>query len=119
MTGFRGRLRSQALLDLTAKPTLMSAKDLFCEPPYAATIALAERAQAQGAEVIRYDSLRCQQLQQRNGQTCYAALNAHAFEGNGLQAGSERNFAFQVHDQGVDVLATTGPERIALPIPPN
>lgn len=117
MTGFRGRLRSRTLLDLNAVPSLLPEQDLFCEPPYAPTIALAEQAQAAGAQVIRYTSLRCRQLQQRDGQTCYAALSAQAFEGNGVLAGSERNFALHVHASGVDALATTGPERIALRIP--
>ena len=117
MTGFRGRLRSKALFDLNTEPPPAPATELFCEPPYAATIALAERAEADGAQVIRYTSLRCRQLQQRDGQTCYAVLAAKAFEGSGVLAGSERNFALHVHAAGIDVLATTGPERIALTIP--
>ena len=119
MTGFRGRLRSKALLDLTTTPPLLPAEQLFCEPPYAPTIALAKKAQAAGAQLIRYTSLRCRQLQQRDQQTCYAALSPKAFEGDGVLAGSERNFALHVQAGGVDVLATTGPERIALNMPPG
>lgn len=119
MTGFRGRVRCKRLFDTSEPGQQIDAHNLFCEPPYGPTIALAEQAQAAGAQAIRYTSLRCRQLQQRDRQTCYAVLTPGAFESDGVQAGSERNFALHVSARGVDVLATTGPERIALRIPPN
>lgn len=114
LTAIRGRINTRALLDLTAAPLANRRRQWLEEPPYPETIKLAADAVAQGAQVIRYESLRVLQLHHRENALCYAVLSPHAFSGDGIVRGSERNFALYLHAGGADVMASTGPERFSL-----
>lgn len=116
LTAIRGRINTQALVDLTAPPLNADRAKWLENPPYPQTTALGAAAAKAGVQVIRYESLRALQLLDRAGCACYAVLAPAAFAGNGIEAKSERNFAVCLHGGGADIMATAGPERYGLAI---
>ena len=114
LTAVRGRINTKALLDLTAPPYVENREQWLEESPYHHTTQLGLGAAQAGVQAIRYESLRAiQQLNRRNA-ACYAILCPQAFAGNGIVAKAERNFALYLHTGGVDILASTGAERLSL-----
>jgi len=114
LTAVRGRINTQALLDLTAPPYVKDREQWLEEPPYHHTPQLGLAALGGGAQAIRYESLRAIQLLNRRNANCYAILSPQAFAGDGIVAKAERNFALYLHPEGVDIIASTGYERLSL-----